>query len=172
MVIRTQCVTLYDHPLPLLHPAARAHRGGQQRGLGGARCLSRVAGTHTHHPPAAHGLVFELGTDERLGLLALLDEARTALQASDAPQGYDIGVNDGPAGWGRSSQMRLALPVKLKQHTHWATASVRQVLDSTVIDKGCGFCSRQFVLTHKKVNLNTQFSVPNDLLPTLAVGIC
>jgi diadenosine tetraphosphate (Ap4A) HIT family hydrolase len=27
----------------------------------------------------------------------LLDEARTALQTSHAPQGYNIGVNDGPA---------------------------------------------------------------------------
>lgn len=53
---------------------------------------------HTLIIPRRHmGSFFELSADERLGLLALLDEARTALQASHAPQGYNIGVNDGPA---------------------------------------------------------------------------
>lgn len=57
-----------------------------------------VSPGHTLISPRRHmGSFFELSADERLGLLALLDEARAALQASDAPQGYNIGVNDGPA---------------------------------------------------------------------------
>lgn len=57
-----------------------------------------VSPGHTLIIPRRHmGSFFELSADERLGLLALLDEARAALQASDAPQGYNIGVNDGPA---------------------------------------------------------------------------
>lgn len=57
-----------------------------------------VSPGHTLIIPRRHmGSFFELSADERLGLLALLDEARTALQASHAPQGYNIGVNDGLA---------------------------------------------------------------------------
>jgi diadenosine tetraphosphate (Ap4A) HIT family hydrolase len=57
-----------------------------------------VSPGHTLIIPRRHmGSFFELCADERLGLLALLDEARTALQTSHAPQGYNIGVNDGPA---------------------------------------------------------------------------
>jgi diadenosine tetraphosphate (Ap4A) HIT family hydrolase len=57
-----------------------------------------VSPGHTLIIPRRHmGSFFELSADERLGLLALLDEARSALQASHAPQGYNIGVNDGPA---------------------------------------------------------------------------
>ncbi len=57
-----------------------------------------VSPGHTLIIPRRHmGSFFELSADERLGLLALLDEARTALQTSHAPQGYNIGVNDGPA---------------------------------------------------------------------------
>jgi len=40
---------------------------------------------------------FELSADERQGLLALLDQARAELLASHAPQGFNIGINDGPA---------------------------------------------------------------------------
>lgn len=57
-----------------------------------------VSPGHTLIIPRRHmGSFFELSADERLGLLALLDEARAALQAGHAPQGYNIGVNDGPA---------------------------------------------------------------------------
>jgi diadenosine tetraphosphate (Ap4A) HIT family hydrolase len=47
--------------------------------------------------PRRHmGSFFELNPDERQGLLMLLDEARTMLQASHQPDGYNIGINDGP----------------------------------------------------------------------------
>ena len=43
------------------------------------------------------GSFFDLAPEERTGLLALLDEARAGLEHSHQPQGYNIGINDGPA---------------------------------------------------------------------------
>jgi diadenosine tetraphosphate (Ap4A) HIT family hydrolase len=40
---------------------------------------------------------FDLTEDERQALLVLLDQARAAAQAEMAPDGYNIGINDGPA---------------------------------------------------------------------------
>lgn len=40
---------------------------------------------------------FEVTRDERAGLLALLDRARELLDAEHRPDGYNIGINDGPA---------------------------------------------------------------------------
>jgi diadenosine tetraphosphate (Ap4A) HIT family hydrolase len=40
---------------------------------------------------------FDLTEDERKALLVLLDQARAAAQAEMAPDGYNIGINDGPA---------------------------------------------------------------------------
>jgi diadenosine tetraphosphate (Ap4A) HIT family hydrolase len=56
-----------------------------------------VSPGHTLVIPRRHmGSFFELSPDERQGLLMLLDEARTLLQASHQPDGYNIGINDGP----------------------------------------------------------------------------
>lgn len=38
-----------------------------------------------------------LEPDERVAVLALLDEARLELDAERHPDGYNIGINDGPA---------------------------------------------------------------------------
>jgi diadenosine tetraphosphate (Ap4A) HIT family hydrolase len=43
------------------------------------------------------GSFFELSDEERAGMLGLLDQAKTEIQASHGPQGYNIGINDGPA---------------------------------------------------------------------------
>lgn len=43
------------------------------------------------------GSFFELGKDEREGLLELLDEAKRRIEADHQPDGYNIGINDGPA---------------------------------------------------------------------------
>ena len=40
---------------------------------------------------------FELTTDERLAMMGLLDEAKAALDLQHAPDGYNIGINDGTA---------------------------------------------------------------------------
>lgn len=43
------------------------------------------------------GSLFDLGPSERVDLLALLDQARADLEHSCRPDGYNIGINDGPA---------------------------------------------------------------------------
>jgi diadenosine tetraphosphate (Ap4A) HIT family hydrolase len=40
---------------------------------------------------------FELTTDERLAMIGLLDEAKAVLDRQHAPDGYNIGINDGAA---------------------------------------------------------------------------
>ena len=53
---------------------------------------------HTLVIPQRHvGSFFDLTEDERTGLLALLDDAKKMLDAELQPQGYNIGINDGPA---------------------------------------------------------------------------
>jgi diadenosine tetraphosphate (Ap4A) HIT family hydrolase len=40
---------------------------------------------------------FELTQDERLAILELLDKAKAAVDAQHAPDGYNVGINDGVA---------------------------------------------------------------------------
>jgi diadenosine tetraphosphate (Ap4A) HIT family hydrolase len=47
--------------------------------------------------PRRHiGSFFELSAEEQHDLLNLLGSAQAALQTSHQPQGYNIGINDGP----------------------------------------------------------------------------
>lgn len=43
------------------------------------------------------GSLFDLTPSERVDVLALLDRARADLEPSCHPDGYNIGINDGPA---------------------------------------------------------------------------
>ena len=53
---------------------------------------------HTLVVPRRHvRSFFELTAKERTALLALLDAAKQALDEELHPQGYNIGINDGPA---------------------------------------------------------------------------
>jgi len=53
---------------------------------------------HTLIIPHRHiGSFFELGPDERDSLLALLEEAKRRLDKEFQPDGYNIGINDGPS---------------------------------------------------------------------------
>lgn len=53
---------------------------------------------HTLIIPKRHvGSFFELESKERFELLALLDTAKLVLDKEFSPQGYNIGINDGPA---------------------------------------------------------------------------
>jgi len=57
-----------------------------------------VSRGHTLVLPRRHvGSWFELTTEERQALLERLDRAKAALDAEHAPDGYNIGINDGPA---------------------------------------------------------------------------
>ena len=53
---------------------------------------------HTLIIPKRHvGSFFELTSEERSELLALLDRAQLVVDKEFIPQGYNIGINDGPA---------------------------------------------------------------------------
>jgi len=57
-----------------------------------------VSPGHTLLIPKRHtGSFFDLSTQERDDLLALLDRAKHVLDAELQPQGYNIGINDGAA---------------------------------------------------------------------------
>lgn len=57
-----------------------------------------VSPGHTLVIPRRHvGSFFLLEPDERIALLALLDEAKRDLDAELHPDGFNIGINDGPA---------------------------------------------------------------------------
>lgn len=53
---------------------------------------------HTLIIPRRHaGSFFEITTEERAALLALLEEAKRRIDLEFQPDGYNIGINDGPA---------------------------------------------------------------------------
>jgi len=53
---------------------------------------------HTLVIPKRHiGSFFDLTADERHDLLELLERAKSGLDAEFQPDGYNIGINDGPA---------------------------------------------------------------------------
>lgn len=57
-----------------------------------------VSAGHTLVIPHRHtSSFFELGTQEREGLLSLLDRAKARLDINVHPDGYNIGINDGAA---------------------------------------------------------------------------
>ena len=52
---------------------------------------------------------FDATTEERCALLTLLDEARTAAIAEFNPDGFNIGINDGPAAGQTVQQLHIHL---------------------------------------------------------------
>jgi diadenosine tetraphosphate (Ap4A) HIT family hydrolase len=57
-----------------------------------------VSPGHTLVIPKRHvGSFFAITEEERAAMFALLDRAKTALDETDHPDGYNIGINDGPA---------------------------------------------------------------------------
>lgn len=53
---------------------------------------------HTLVIPKRHiGSFFDLNADEREDLMALLERAKVVIDAEFKPDGYNIGINDGPA---------------------------------------------------------------------------
>ena len=57
-----------------------------------------VSPGHTLVTPKRHvGSFFDLTPEEREAILALIDEAKKGVDAEFAPDGYNIGINDGQA---------------------------------------------------------------------------
>lgn len=86
-----------EHVCPFCHLPAERIVGSNALGLV-VRDAYPVSPGHTLIIPKRHiGSFFELTSDERSALLVLLDHAKAELQQSHQPQGYNIGINDGPA---------------------------------------------------------------------------
>lgn len=91
------------------HPPAGRIAGSNEFGLI-VRDAYPVSPGHTLIIPKRHiGSFFELTTEERNALMALLDQARTELQSSYQPQGYNIGINDGAAAGQTVSHLHIHL---------------------------------------------------------------
>lgn len=57
-----------------------------------------VSPGHSLIIPRRHvGSFFDISPEERLALLELLDEAKAAIAVQFKPDGWNIGINDGPA---------------------------------------------------------------------------
>lgn len=57
-----------------------------------------VSPGHTLILPKRHvGSFFDITEEERRAMLALLDAAKAGLDAEYHPDGYNVGINDGPA---------------------------------------------------------------------------
>lgn len=57
-----------------------------------------VSPGHTLIIPRRHvRSFFDLTSDERTAMLSLLDSAKSALESEIHPDGYNVGINDGPA---------------------------------------------------------------------------
>jgi diadenosine tetraphosphate (Ap4A) HIT family hydrolase len=62
------------------------------------RDLYPVSPGHTLVIPWRHvGSFFDLTTEERAGLMELLEAAKAALDVEHRPDAYNLGLNDGPA---------------------------------------------------------------------------
>ena len=56
-----------------------------------------ISDGHTLVLPKRHvGSFFDLGADERVAVMGLLDVAKASLDKEFAPAGYNVGINDGP----------------------------------------------------------------------------
>ena len=85
------------NPCPFCQLPTERVAGGNALGLI-VRDAYPVSPGHTLIIPRRHvGSFFDLTPDERTGLLTLLDQARAELARSHQPEGYNIGINDGPA---------------------------------------------------------------------------
>jgi diadenosine tetraphosphate (Ap4A) HIT family hydrolase len=57
-----------------------------------------VSPGHTLVVPVRHvGSFFDLAPEEKAAMLVALEEARRRVEASHRPDGYNVGLNDGPA---------------------------------------------------------------------------
>ena len=57
-----------------------------------------VSAGHSLVIPRRHvGSFFDVTAEERTAMLALLDEAKVAAELDFSPDGFNIGINDGPA---------------------------------------------------------------------------
>jgi len=74
------------------------------------------------------GSFFDLAGAEREGLLALLDAARAQMQQEMSPDGFNIGINDGPAAGQTMPHLHIHLIPRYKGDVPDPRGGVRWVI--------------------------------------------
>lgn len=88
-----------------------------------------VSAGHTLVIPRRHvGSFFELDAGERAAMLALLDRAKARLDEAHAPDGYNVGLNDGAAAGQTVPHVHLHLIPRYRGDTPDPRGGVRWVL--------------------------------------------
>lgn len=79
--------------------------------------------------PRRHvGSFFEVSTEERIAMLALLDKAKVVIEEKYQPDAFNIGINDGPAAGQTVPHLHLHLIPRYKGDVSDARGGVRWVL--------------------------------------------
>jgi diadenosine tetraphosphate (Ap4A) HIT family hydrolase len=88
-----------------------------------------VSPGHTLVIPKRHiGSWFEISNDEQRGLLDLLARAKTDLQEEFKPDGYNIGINDGPAAGQTVPHLHMHLIPRYKGDQEDSRGGVRWII--------------------------------------------
>jgi diadenosine tetraphosphate (Ap4A) HIT family hydrolase len=84
---------------------------------------------HTLIIPHRHiGSLFEINSDERDSLLALLEESKRRLDKEFQPDGYNIGINDGPSAGQTVAHLHIHLIPRYKGDQEDPRGGVRWVI--------------------------------------------
>ena len=84
---------------------------------------------HTLIIPKRHvGSFFDISEDERQSLLSLLDQAKLNVQTEHQPDGYNIGINDGPAAGQTVPHLHIHLIPRYQEHGVDPRGGVRWVV--------------------------------------------
>jgi diadenosine tetraphosphate (Ap4A) HIT family hydrolase len=84
---------------------------------------------HTLVMPQRHiGSFFDLNADEREDLMALLERAKVVIDAEFKPDGYNIGINDGPAAGQTVSHLHIHLIPRYKADLPDPRGGVRWII--------------------------------------------
>ena len=88
-----------------------------------------VSPGHTLIIPRRHiGSFFDLYEDERNAMLTLLDSARSGVESEFHPDGYNIGINDGPAAGQTVAHLHIHLIPRYRGDREDPRGGVRWVL--------------------------------------------
>jgi len=88
-----------------------------------------VSPGHSLIIPKRHvGSFFEVSTEERMALLALLDQAKAAVEEQFRPDAYNIGINDGAAAGQTVPHLHLHLIPRYSGDIADARGGVRWVI--------------------------------------------
>jgi diadenosine tetraphosphate (Ap4A) HIT family hydrolase len=88
-----------------------------------------VSPGHTLVIPKRHiGSWFAITSDEQLALLDLLARAKTALEEEHSPDGYNIGINDGPTAGQTVPHLHMHLIPRYKDDMKDPRGGVRWVI--------------------------------------------